>query len=167
MYQIDISEASYEGGYLKLKTSSYQAKNFIRKFKSGEYIIEKFKQKRSLNANSYMWELCRKIANEVRISKEEVYRDAVKDGNAFVQLDVTEKQAKKLERTWGKKGIGWQTERADTKDDNVLLFCYYGSSVYDTKEMSDLIDRLLQDCKALDIEVLSEYEIHLLKEGWQ
>jgi hypothetical protein len=43
---------------------------------------------------------------------------------------------------------------------------YYGSSVYDTKQMSDLIDHLIQDCKALDIDAMSERERSLLLEEW-
>ena len=47
------------------------------------------------------------------------------------------------------------------------LRAYYGSSTYDTRQMSVLIDNLVQDCKALDIETMTPDKLALLKEGWQ
>jgi hypothetical protein len=46
------------------------------------------------------------------------------------------------------------------------LRAYYGSSTYDTRQMSILIDALIQDCKALDIETLSEEKLSAMMEGW-
>ena len=46
------------------------------------------------------------------------------------------------------------------------LRCYYGSSTYDTKQMSQLIDNLVQDCKALGIETLTPDKLALLTEEW-
>ena len=43
---------------------------------------------------------------------------------------------------------------------------YHGSSTYDTQQMSRLIDNLVQDCKALDIETLTPDKLALLKEAW-
>ena len=41
--------------------------------------ITEHKEKRSLNANAYCWALIGKIADAMRISKEEVYLDALKN----------------------------------------------------------------------------------------
>jgi hypothetical protein len=46
------------------------------------------------------------------------------------------------------------------------LRAYYGSSTYDTRQMSALIDTLVQDCKALDIETLSDEKLSAMMEGW-
>ena len=45
------------------------------------------------------------------------------------------------------------------------VFAYYGSSKYDTKEMSRLIDNLMQDAEALGL-VVDQREASLLKEAW-
>ena len=37
------------------------------------YDIKEYKQKRSLNQNSYLWSLINEIANRTNLSKEEVY----------------------------------------------------------------------------------------------
>ena len=40
--------------------------------------IDKYKEKRSLNANNYAWKLLTEIANIIRESKETVYLDMLK-----------------------------------------------------------------------------------------
>jgi hypothetical protein len=44
---------------------------------------------------------------------------------------------------------------------------YYGSSSYDTAEMSRLIDLVVQDCKALDIETDTPEQIALRLARWE
>ena len=41
--------------------------------KQYEIVVKEYKQKRSLDSNSYCWLLINKIANVMRISKEDVY----------------------------------------------------------------------------------------------
>ena len=43
------------------------------------FVIKEYKKKRSLNQNSYAWELITKISNKMRLSKEEVYFQMLKD----------------------------------------------------------------------------------------
>ena len=64
--------------------------------------------------------------------------------------------------------IGWFTERVDDcKIPGCVKICvYYGSSSYDTKEMSRLIDSVIQEAKDIGIEVLSERELQLIKDDW-
>ena len=48
----------------------------------------------------------------------------------------------------------------------VQMLCYYGSSTYDTREMSVLIDGVVSECKELDIETISPTELREMKERW-
>ena len=48
---------------------------------------------------------------------------------------------------------------------NVIL--YYGSSSYDTEQMSSLIDLLVDDCKAQGIETATPDELARYKEEWK
>lgn len=47
-----------------------------------------------------------------------------------------------------------------------VLACYHGSSTYNTKEMSELIDWLIDEAKNLGISVLSEADKALLLSDW-
>lgn len=131
--------------------------------------VKKHREKRSLDANAYAWVLMDKLAEATGTSTSEVYRQAVKDvgGNTEI-VCVREKAVQKLCDGWNKNGIGWQTEIMDSKIEgckNVVL--YYGSSTFDTKQMSRLIDNIVQDCKAVGIETLTPQQLDALKEDWR
>ena len=131
--------------------------------------VKKHREKRSLDANAYAWVLMDKLAEATGTPTSEVYRRAVKDvgGNTEI-VCVREKAVQKLCDGWSKNGIGWQTEIMDSKIDgckNVVL--YYGSSTFDTKQMSRLIDNIVQDCKAVGIETLTPQQLDALKEDWR
>lgn len=69
--------------------------------------------------------------------------------------------------TWRRNGAGWLTEVVDsTLDGCKKVFAYYGSSTYDTKEMSRLIDSVIQDCAALQIETIPPSELDMLLKEW-
>lgn len=46
------------------------------------------------------------------------------------------------------------------------MIIYYGSSSYNTAEMSKLIELIVQECKTQDIETKSDAEIKSLLESW-
>jgi hypothetical protein len=129
----------------------------------------KFKKKRSLDANAYCWQLIGKIAEKTRVPKDEVYRQAIKEiGGNYDVVCIKESAAESLMNAWSKNGIGWQSETTLSKLDgctNVIL--YYGSSTYDSEQMSRLIDNIIQDCKALGIETKSEADINSLLQNWR
>lgn len=131
--------------------------------------VKKHREKRSLDANAYAWVLMDKLAEATGTTTSEVYRQAVKDvGGNTETVCVREKAVQKLCGGWNKNGIGWQTEVMDSKIDgckNVVL--YYGSSTFDTKQMSRLIDNIVQDCKAVGIETLTPQQLDALKEDWR
>ena len=131
--------------------------------------VSKFRKGRSLDANSYLWILCQKLAEKLNITKEEVYREHIKHIGQFVILPIKEEAAETFILRWGMKGIGWVCE---ILDDCKLpgfkkIIAYYGSSTYDTLEMSKLIDNIVQDCKDQDIETLPPNELESLKEAWK
>ena len=147
------------------------AREMVDELKSLEKLslkIGKFKQKRSLDANAYCWTLIGKIAEKTNVPKEEVYREAIRGiGGNYDVVWIKEDAADSLRSAWERNGIGWQTEVMLSKLDgctNVLL--YYGSSTYDTEQMSRLIENILQDCKALGIEVKPQEEIDSLLKNW-
>jgi len=127
--------------------------------------IKKYRKKRSLDANAYAWALIDKIAAELSITKEEVYRNAIKNiGGVSEIVCVRDNAVEKLCEGWAKHGLGWQTEVIESKlpgCKNVIL--YFGSSTYDTKQMSLLIDHLIQDAKALSIEVETLEQLSVYK----
>ena len=135
-----------------------------------EYIltVKEFKKKRSLNANSYAWTLMDKLAEKLRIAKTEIYRSYIKEmGGNNTLVCVQDAALDDLLRNWQLQGIGWLAETEKSKLDgctNVRL--YYGSSTYDTAQMSRLIELIVQDCKENGIETLTPEELARMSEEW-
>ena len=71
---------------------------------------------------------------------------------------------------WVAQGIAWFCEIADTtyigSTEFKIINAYYGSSSFTSKQMSSLIDGVVQDCKAYGIETKSDAEINSLLESW-
>lgn len=127
--------------------------------------IKPYRQKRSLDANAYMWVLCELLAVNIGITKEEVYKEAIRHMGIFRDIELPVDAAETLQTSWRMLGTGWVTERVDfgESDDTVRIRFYYGSSRYNTKQMSRVIDGLIQDCKAAGIETMTPEELEGLK----
>lgn len=172
---ISFREIKLEGGCLIIRPERGdlgKAMAVMRKHKDGRlYDIEvkEHRKKRSLDANAMAWSLINQIADVLRIPPVEVYRQAIQDlsGNSEI-IPIKQEVVEQFKLAWSHNGIGWITkDMGKSKIPGYRnLMVYYGSSVYDTKQMSDLIDHLIQDCKALDIDVMSERERSLLLEEW-
>ena len=130
--------------------------------------IKAFRKKRSLNANAYMWELCTLIADKINVTKEEVYRDAVRTSGIYRDVELPADAATTITTAWGLLGTGWVTEKVDygKTEDKVIMRLYYGTSRYNSKQMARVIDGLVQDCKGLGIPTLEEVEIERLINEW-
>ena len=130
--------------------------------------IKKHRKGRSLDANAYAWVLIDKIAGELSLTKLEVYRNAIRNvGGVSETICVKENAAAKLMGAWCSRGIGWQAETMPSKINGcVNVTLYYGSSVYDSKQMSLLIDCLVADAKDLGIETATEEQIERYKDEW-
>ena len=123
--------------------------------------IKKHSKRRSLDANALAWVMIDQIAEKLNVKKSEVYRNAIKDiGGVSDIVCVQDFAVNKLVNGWCEHGIGWQADVEKSRIQgcsNVTL--YYGSSVYNSKQMSALIDSLLQDAEALGIPTRSQAEL--------
>lgn len=125
--------------------------------------VKEHKEKRSLNANAYAWSLITKIADALRTSKEECYLEMLKRyGQSEIvsvlsQIDVS--------------GYFKYYEPLATATLQGKEFTHYkiykGSSEYDTREMSILIDGIVSEAKELGIETIPPKEIERLKNLWR
>ena len=133
--------------------------------------LKKYRKKRSLDANSYCWVLCDKIAKELSkdgttITKEQIYKDSILQIGTFEPFLVQEKTFDNFKRIWEKQGLGFLVQEVSKKDKCVKVHCYYGSSTYDSKEMSLLIDLIIGLAKSLQIETKPQEEIDSLLKEW-
>ena len=127
------------------------------------------KKKRSLDANRYMWHLCGEIAMALHTTRNEVYIGAIKEaGVSELHLVMDEAVAAMIER-WNQMGLGYIAEVAYKSKKNpgsTAMILWYGSSSYDTKEMSRLIDYISDEAKGIGIETMTPDELAELKAAW-
>ena len=172
---ITFREVKLEGGWLMVKPERQdlgRAMAVVRKHKDKLYDLEvkEHRKKRSLDANAYCWVLINKIADALRITPVEIYRQAIQNvGGNFEVLPVKEEAAEHFKQVWQAQGLGWPcVDMGKSKiDGDRNLRAYYGSSTYSSTQMAQLIENLIQDCRALDIEVKSEEEIQSILGAWQ
>ena len=156
---------------------SKQALNELTKLQDIEELdiaIHKHKQKRSLDANAYFWVLCDKLAIELNkeydnITKVEIYQNYIKNYSTPVPLPIKGDAVDAFSKNWEKGGIGWICEVVD--DSKIpgykLVHAYYGSSTFDTQEMTIIINAIVEDCKAMGIETRTPEQIQDLLNLWE
>ena len=130
--------------------------------------IKKAANRRSKDANALCWVLIDKLAEKTKITRAEIYRAAIREiGGVSETVCVQDKAVKRLRSGWEKNGLGWQTDEMPSKIPgctNVIL--YYGSSTYDTVQMSRLLDLIIQECEQQGIPTLRDEAEELLGK-WQ
>ena len=124
--------------------------------------IDKHREKRSLNANAYLWKLVTEIGDILNKSKEEVYLQMLIDyGQSEMVSILSEIDVKGYFKYYKLAG----TSLLNGKEFNHYKI-YKGSSEYDTKEMSILLNGVVQEAKNLGIKTKDDIEIERLLEEW-
>ena len=129
--------------------------------------LKKYRKKRSLDSNAYAWVLLGELQNTLNIPKEEIYKDLIKNIGSYEVLPVKDEAVEKFRQAWSKNGLGWVTETTKSKLEGYTnVITYYGSSTYNTKEMTRLINLIVDECKQLGIETKPKAEIDSLLRSW-
>lgn len=151
------------GDELILKSPDYgEIRRFAYNFQAGNYEIERRRKKRSLDANALCWAVINEIANVLRADKDSIYIDMLKKygQSEIISVEATV-NVKGYFKYYDVFGKGYVKDKEFTH-----YKVYKGSSEYDTREMSILLDGIISEAKALDIEVISEREKSLLLMEW-
>lgn len=135
--------------------------------------IERRRLRRSLNANRYAWVLTGKLADALRIDKDECHRLMLarygqtatdSEGNALIFSALATVPEAELTKHLGYIAPIKESWLGEKK------FIHYrvlkGSSEFDSREMSVFIDGIVDECKELGIETLPPDELARMKATW-
>jgi hypothetical protein len=139
--------------------------------------IGKFRKKRSLDANAYYWLLVGKLAKALKISIPYCHNLMLRrygtleefDGRpVYIIIQDTDEASEKADEaeTYHIK----PTAQVKEGNDGLMYRTYLllkGSHDYDTAEMSDLIEGLVDECKNVGIETATPDEIANMLSLWQ
>ena len=117
------------------------------------------KKKRSKDQNSYFWELLQQLCFEMNLDVIQEYKKRVKELGIFKQWEIDTINVPTFEKLWSDRGLAWFTEKVEEIGNKTIINAYYGSSSYNSKQMSRLLDNLVQDCKEVGIQALDMLEI--------
>lgn len=125
--------------------------------------VKQYREKRSLDSNAYAWVLMQKIAEAIQSDKWSVYLMMLERySRAFTHIIVKPDIVDRVKAEWRTvRELGEITVNGMT---GIQLQCYFGSSTFDTKEMSVFIDGLVYECRQLGIETLPPEEIERMKQ---
>lgn len=132
--------------------------------------IDKASKEKSNEANAYYWVLIGKLSAKINVPPREIYRNHIRDiGGNYEIIPIRDDAVETWQKNWKRRGIGWVCE---TIGESKLrgytnMICFYGSSTYNSKQMSRLIDLCIQDCKEQGIETMTPSEMALMMENYK
>ena len=161
--------------YFAIKLKGFEQKRLAKKYaatlegKTQTVTFKRWFMKRSLDANAYYFVLIGKMAETLRLTTTEIYRNHVSHiGGNYEILSIEESAVERFKKIWSSNGIAWIVD--DIGESAVKgyrnLKAIYGSSTYDSSQMAQLIDIAIQDCNIAGIETKTPKEIEQLKNEW-
>ena len=137
----------------------------------------KYRTKRSLDANAYYWQLLSKVADRSGASNLHTHnimlrrygQKLVIDGQLIYLMFPDTDEAERLvneSETYHVQATPQVKEGADGKMWRTYIMLR-GSSDYDTKEMSTLIDGLVSEAKELGIETMTTEELERMMQQYE
>lgn len=127
--------------------------------------VDKFRKKRSLDANALLWACIGEIANVLRSDKWEVYLKLLRRYGQYTYICVKPNVVEAVKQQWR------ECEEIGEIDINgkkaVQLLCYFGSSTYNTQEFSVLLDGVMSEMRELGITPPATEEMRRALEQWE
>ena len=132
-------------------------------------IVKKYRKGRSLDSNSYYWLLVGKLADALRISKPHCHNlmlrrygqiEFFNDKIAYVMLPDTDDTTNRMEQM--EESHFAPTAQVTKGKDGVMYRAWKllkPSHRYDSKEMSILIDGIVDEAKQMGIETMPKHEL--------
>ena len=121
--------------------------------------IDEYNEKRTKTMNSYYWVLVTKLANVLRISKDELHEQLIK---RYSQRDYISLLAH-INPSDYFKYYDYQNTYKQNGNTFKSYLIYVRSSDMDKREFSILLDGLISECKEVGIETMTPDQIAQLK----
>ena len=126
--------------------------------------IKEHRNRRTPDANAMMWACLQEIADAVQSDKWQVYLQMLKRYGRFTYICVKPEAVAEVKKQWRESEIvGDVTINGKPA---VQMLCYYGSSTYDTKEFSVLLDGIISEMKEMGLQVPRSDEMQAALERW-
>lgn len=126
---------------------------------------KKWRERRSKDANALFWACVGEIAAVLHEDKWDIYLALLKSFGKYSYVIVPENAVDRMKEMWRETEVVGDINVNGRKA--VQMLCYYGSSTYDTAEMSRLIDGTMQEMDTLEIPRPDSGEIRRALAEWE
>lgn len=127
--------------------------------------IEVHREKRSTAANRLLWECISQIAKALHTDKWEIYLRELKHHGKFTYICAKPQAVEAFKKMWREcEEVG---EININGEKSVQLLCYFGSSTYNTKEFSDLLEGVISDMKVMGLQPPTERDFEEAIKAWE
>ena len=126
--------------------------------------LSEHKQKRSLNANALLWHCLGEIANALNTDKWEVYLQMLKRYGKYTYICVKPNVVDSVKKQWRECEVLGDIEINGQKA--IQMLCYFGSSTYDSKEFSILLNGVISEMEEMGLATPESEEIERIMEQW-
>ena len=127
--------------------------------------VKKERKKRSLDANALLWVCLGQIAVAIGSDKWTVYLQMLKRYGKYTYICVKPSVVEAVKAQWreceeiGEVNINGQQA--------IQMLCYFGSSTYDTKEFSVLLDGVISEMKEMGLQTPNTSEMRRALDLWE
>lgn len=129
--------------------------------------LTQHREKRSLDADALLWHCIGEISKALNPPRDkwEIYLESLRKYGKFSYVLMDEKAVETFKRLWRETEVVGEVDVNGRKA--IQLLCYYGSSTYDTKEFSVLLDGVIEDMKDLGLQPPIPRELRAALESWE
>lgn len=126
---------------------------------------DKYRKKRTTNANALMWTMIGQIANKLNADKWEIYLRMLKRYGQYTYICVKPRVVEAMKLQWRECEVLGDIEINGEKA--VQMLCYFGSSTYNTQEFSKLLEGIKEEMIELCIQPPASEEMRRSLEEWE
>ena len=153
---------------ITLSVNEKSALNEISKIKDLDKLkikATKYREKRSLDANAMLWACLGEIAQSIRADKWEIYLQMLKRYGQYTYICVKPNMVDAVKAQWRESEVVGEININGQKA--VQMLCYFGSSTYDTKQFSVLLDGVISEMAEMGLQTPPSEEMRRALEQWE
>lgn len=128
---------------------------------------KKYRAKRSLDANGLLWHCLGEIASAMKppVDKWDVYLQMLRSYGKYTYICVKPNVVDAMKAQWRECEVVGKIDI--NGKEAVQMLCYFGSSTYDTKEFSVLLDGVISEMAEMGLQTPTSQEMQRALEAWE
>lgn len=127
---------------------------------------KKWRKRRSTDANALLWACIGDIAAALRADKWNIYILMLRRYGVYTYICVKPEAVEAVKAQWRECEVIGDID-VGSGEKAVQMLCYFGSSTYNTKEFSVLLDGVISDMKEMGLTPPPSEEMRRALEQWE